>query len=122
MQVARATRGKALEVNFGASIHRVVGLDVADPVFEPGSVDMRPQWRPRVTLLLNELSKAPAVLRLSYVADVESESLVNRRLDALKETIMSTWKKEGCCYELVVETEIFWRLGSPPDAPREVRK
>ena len=34
LQVQRATRGKALEFNFGASIHRVIGLDLADPVFE----------------------------------------------------------------------------------------
>ena len=31
----RATRGKALEFSFGASLHRVVGLDLADAVFEP---------------------------------------------------------------------------------------
>ncbi len=37
LQVQRATRGKALEFNFGASIHRVIGLDLADAVFEPGS-------------------------------------------------------------------------------------
>ena len=78
VQVQRATRGKALKVNFGASIYRVVGLDVADAIFEPGSVEMRPQWKPRINLLLSELTKAPAVLRLSYVADVEDEALVLR--------------------------------------------
>jgi uncharacterized repeat protein (TIGR01451 family) len=80
VQVQRATRGKALKINFGASIHRVVGLDIADAVFEPGSVEMRPHWRPRINVLLNELSKAPATLRLAYVADVEPESLVRKRL------------------------------------------
>ena len=120
VQISRATRGKALRVNFGASIHRVVGLDVADPVFEPGSIEMRPQWKPRINLLLTELQKSPATLRLSYVADVEPESLVEKRLDALKDTIMQTWEDQGCCYELVVEPEIFWRRGGPPDTPREV--
>jgi hypothetical protein len=24
-----------------------------------------------------------------------------------------------CCYELVIEPEIFWRLGAPADKPRE---
>ena len=33
VQVQRATRGKSLRINFGASIHRVVGLDIADAVF-----------------------------------------------------------------------------------------
>ncbi|MCP5045395.1 MAG: hypothetical protein GY944_30575, partial [bacterium] len=122
VQVQRATRGKALRINFGASIHRVVGLDIADPVFEPGSVEMRPQWRPRINLLLTELRMAPAVLRLSYVADVEPESLVNKRLETLKKQIMQDWEQYGCCYELVVEPEVFWRLGGPPDVPREPRE
>lgn len=48
-QVQRVTRGKALRSNFAASIHRVVALDLADPVFAPGSTEMRPQWRPTST-------------------------------------------------------------------------
>jgi hypothetical protein len=113
VQVQRATRGKALRINFGASIHRVVGLDLADAVFEPDTTAMREQWEPRLGLLLNELRKAPAVLRLSYVADLESETLVNQRLDDLKDRIMSTWLQEGAGYELVIEPEVFWRLGGP---------
>ena len=66
LQVQRATRGKMLEFNFGASIHRVVGLDLADAVFEPGSIEMRELWVPRLELLLDALRAAPAVLRLSY--------------------------------------------------------
>ncbi len=122
IQVQRATRGKALRINFGASIHRVVGLDIADAVFEPGSTEMRNQWRSRIGLLLSELQIAPAVLRLSYVADVEAEALVERRLDALKKQIMTAWEDLNCCYELVIEPEIFWRLGTPPDRPRGASK
>jgi hypothetical protein len=33
--VQRATRGKSLRMNFGASIYRVVSLDLADGAFEP---------------------------------------------------------------------------------------
>ena len=94
---------------------------VPDPTFDCTDV-MRPQWRPRIGLLLTELQKAPAVLRLSYVADVEEESLVNRRLDALKGDIMTAWEEMDCCYELVIEPEIFWRLGAPQDKPREAGK
>ncbi|MDH3374506.1 MAG: hypothetical protein OEM85_14160 [Gammaproteobacteria bacterium] len=119
VQVQRATRGKALRINFGASIHRVVGLDMADAVFEPGSTEMRHLWRNRIDLLLQELQKGPAVLRLSYVADIESEALVEQRLDAMKEQIMAAWQNLNCCYELVIEPEIYWRLGAPPDNPRK---
>ena len=117
VQVKRATRGKALRLNFGASIHRVVGLDLADAVFEPGSTQMRIQWRPRVDLLLEELRKAPAVLRLSYLADVEDEALVERRLEAVKKQISDAWEAMNCCYALTIEPEVFWRLGAPPGQP-----
>jgi uncharacterized repeat protein (TIGR01451 family) len=113
VQVQRATRGKALRINFGASIHRVVGLDIAGPVFEPDSVAMRQQWEPRIGLLLDELQKAPAILRLSYVADLEPEALVNDRLESMKMRIMDEWRANGTGYELVVESEVHWRLGGP---------
>jgi hypothetical protein len=116
--VQRATRGKSLRINFGASIYRVVGLDIADAVFEPGTIEMRRQWQGRIDLLLNELRKAPAVLRLSYVADVEDESLVAQRVDAIKQQIATAWEEQNCCYELVIEPEVFWRLGAPPKKGR----
>ena len=119
VQVQRATRGKSLKINFGASIHRVVGLDMADAVFEPESIEVRHQWRSRMDLLMTELQKGPAVLRLSYVADVESQSLVERRMNTLKARIMADWEALDCCYELVIEPEIYWRLGGPPSRRRE---
>jgi hypothetical protein len=116
LQVKRATPGKALEFTFGASIHRVIGLDLSDPVFEPGTAEIRPLWQPRIDLLLGELRKAPAVLRLSYLADVEDPRLVNQRLDTVKRAILDAWKTpEDCCaYELSIEPEVFWRRGGPP--------
>jgi uncharacterized repeat protein (TIGR01451 family) len=115
LRVARATRGKALKLDFGASIHRSVGLDLVDDVFEPGTTRMRVQWRGRMQLLLDELHKAPSVLRLAYLADVEDPRLVEQRLQAVKEEIMSTWRAAGGGYRLVVEPEVFWRRGGPPD-------
>jgi hypothetical protein len=76
---------------------------------------IRQQWLPRIDLLLEELQKAPAVLRLSYVADVEEEPLVEKRLKKLKDDIMVAWQEFNCCYELVIEPEVFWRLGGPPE-------
>ena len=113
LQVLRATSGKALNFHFGASIQRVVGLDLADPVFDPGTTAMRPQWKPRIDLLLDELAKGPAVLRLSYVADVEDEALVDRRVRAVKKQIAEAWRARDS-YQLTIETEVFWRRGAPP--------
>ncbi|HEY5973201.1 MAG TPA: SdrD B-like domain-containing protein, partial [Geobacteraceae bacterium] len=110
-QVQRATRGKMLRYNFGATIHHVVSLDIADGVFEPKSTTLRMQWQPRIDLLLKELRKAPSVLRLSYLAENENEGLVEDRLKTLKKEISGKW--DGS-YRLTIETEVFWRRGSPP--------
>jgi len=117
--VERATRGKALRFEFGASIHRVVSLDLSDAAFEPGSTDIRPQWRPRLDLLLTELRKARSVLHLSYLADVEDKQLVDRRLEAVDKSISDAWRAMNCCYELTIEREVYWLRGSPPKEPVE---
>jgi hypothetical protein len=116
-QVKRATRGKALKFDFSASIFRVVALDLADPVFQPASIEMRPQWQPRIALLLEELKKAPSTLRLSYVADVEDPDLVERRLAAVEEQIGAAWEALAWNYELTIERQVFWRRGGPPEVP-----
>jgi uncharacterized repeat protein (TIGR01451 family)/fimbrial isopeptide formation D2 family protein len=118
VQIKRATRGKALNFDFGASIHRVVAMDLADPVFETDSTDLRSMWQPRLGLLLEELQKAPSVLRLTYLADVEEPGLVDRRLAAMKARIGSMWAELDCCYQLVIEPEVHWRRGGPPEQSR----
>ncbi len=112
-RVQRATRGKMMKFNFGASIHRVVRLDIADPIFEKNSTKLRMQWKPRLNLLVNELSKGAAILRISYLGDTESSGLVNDRIDAVRQKIMQLAEERNCCESLTVEVEIFWRRGSP---------
>jgi hypothetical protein len=111
-RVRKVTRGKAINYNFGATVHRVVTLDLADGVFEPNSTEMRAQWAPRLGLLIQELRKAPSVLRLTYLADVEPESIVKARLKALKNRLKQHWKEINR-YQLSIETEVFWRHGGP---------
>jgi hypothetical protein len=134
VQIKRATRGKALKFNFGASIHRVVGIDLSDAVFEPGTTVIRVQWRPRMNLLLEELRKAPAVLRLSYIADTEDAALVGQRVEAVKRQLTEAWHSTpsrakparagdsgdaaNYSYALNIEPEVFWRRGAPPKAPQ----
>jgi len=113
VQIRRATRGKALPINFGASLHRVVSIDLSDPAFEPGTTKLRAHWQPRLDLLLEELRKAPAILRLSYVADTEREGLVERRIQAIRSQLTKAWTASRKSYVLTIEPEVFWRRGSP---------
>ena len=114
VQVERATAGKVLRFRFGASIHHVVGLDLSDDVFEPNSTELRPQWKPRIDKLLEQLKKGPSTLRLSYVADVEDQQLVDARLAAMKQEIATAWEGLDGGYALAIEPEVFWRRGGPP--------
>ncbi|WP_444884444.1 isopeptide-forming domain-containing fimbrial protein [Microbulbifer sp. PSTR4-B] len=113
-RVVRATRGKMVKFNFGASLHRVVRLDMAEAVFEPTTTEMRPQWQSRIELLLEKLSEAPSVLRLSYLAENEDPDLVEERLQTIKADIAEQWARSYGDYELTIETEVFWRRGAPP--------
>ena len=72
-------------------------------------------------MLIEELKKAPAILRLTYLADVEDQALVERRMDVMRATIEETWEALDCCYRLTIEPEVFWRLGAPVARP-EVRR
>ena len=113
MQVQRATRGKTLHFRFGASVHRVVGLDVADAVFERDGVALRPYWQPRLDLLFDELRKAPSILRITYVADLESRALVKRRMRALTRSLRRQWRDGSPAGALPIEQEVLWRTGRP---------
>ena len=117
VRIQRATSGKALQLNFGASIHRVVAIDLLDAAFEPGRTEIGPLWRPRLSVLLDELRKAPAVVRLSYVADTEDAALVKRRVAAVKRQLTEAWGAADSSYVLTIEPEVFWRRGAPPKQP-----
>ena len=107
-KVGRATRGKTLELDFGAAIQRVVGLDLSDVVFEPGGTTLRAHWASRLPMLLDELEKAESILRLSYLADREDEALVRARLKAVEALIRERWQdRDG--EKLEIETEVFRR-------------
>jgi large repetitive protein len=89
-------------------------------VFEPGTTEIRAQWRPRMDLLMKELQKGPAILRLSYLADVENEQIVQRRMETIKAEIATRWHALNAGYELSIEQEVFWRLGAPPQQAQQV--
>ncbi len=113
-RVQRATRGKMLKFNFGAAIHRVVSMDMADGVFEKGSDEIHSQWLYRIDLLIEQLKDKPSILRLSYLADIEDSGLVDDRLEKVQDAILEKWDSIDS-YNLKIETEIFWRRGGPPD-------
>ncbi len=112
-RVQRATRGKMMKFNFGATLHRTVSIDIADAAFEPGTTVLRLQWRDKLDQLLGVLKQGPAILRLSYLGDVESQTLAEKRLASFSREIEMRWNAEKRDYVLNVEKEFFWRRGAP---------
>jgi len=111
-RVQHATRGKMVRFNFGATVHHVVTLSVAEGAFEKNAARIRPQWLPRLDVLISELRKKPSVLRLTYLADVETEALVDDRVEVLRREIQKRWRQNST-NDLAVENEVFWRHGRP---------
>ena len=112
-RVQHVTRGKMAKFNFGAGIHRVVRLDMSDAAFLPAKAVLRPEWSDTLDTLIEQLRREPSVLRLSYLGDAESARLAKRRIKHIKGVIEKKWKALNCCYDLTIETELFWRRGRP---------
>lgn len=113
-RVKRVTRGKMSKFNFGASIHRVVRLDLGGSVFQASSRRLRDSMMPQMEAMLESLKGEASILRLSYLGRNESPELVEARLDWVRRWVDKRWSEMDCCYELVIETETFWRDGRPP--------
>jgi hypothetical protein len=87
----RLTRGKLTKLNFGATIHRVVRVEVNDTAFERGTTRLLPEWRERIEQLPKTLTAQPSVVRVAY-ADAADAKLAKRRKRALIEHIRELWE------------------------------
>lgn len=101
----RITRGKVAKLNFGATIHRVVRLELEDAAFDKGSDKLLPAWQQQVDALPEKLKLKPSVVRIAYKAGNEPADLINQRVDHLRDAIRERWKALKGEYTLVIETE-----------------
>ncbi|WEX10576.1 hypothetical protein [Chelativorans sp. AA-79] len=105
-RVVRLTAGKMTELNFGASIGRVVRLDLAAEAFVPGEAELSAEWAAGIDQLIEVLSAEQSVLRLSYVDAAGDETLAEARVKRMKELIADRWRRRGRAYPLDIETRV----------------
>lgn len=104
----RATRGKVLKVNFGATVHRVVRLALQGAAFEEGGAALRAGFVPELDRTVSVLAEKASVLRLAYKAAAgEAEALGRQRTDAVKAAVLSRWKQLGEQRESRKEPPLF---------------
>lgn len=101
----RITRGKMVKLNFGATIHRVVRVELASAAFQSGGVDLLADWRSQLEALPDKLKERPSVVRIAYARADEAPELARRRADAVRDLIQHAWKSSKGRYALVVEIE-----------------
>jgi hypothetical protein len=92
----RATRGKALKVDFGATVHRVVRLELKAAAFVDGQVALQPAHEAQLEQAVAALVARPSILRLAYQpAPDEASGLGEARIAALKSALLERWKARG---------------------------
>jgi uncharacterized repeat protein (TIGR01451 family) len=92
----RATRGKVLKINFGATVHRVVRLALQGAAFDEGAATLRAGFVGELDRTVAVLAAKTSVLRLAYKAAAgEAGSLGRQRTDAVKAAVLARWKQLG---------------------------
>lgn len=101
----RVTRGKMVKLNFGATIHRVVRVELADAAFDAGGEALRAEWNTQIDTMIEQLKTKPSIVRIAYQRGSETEELASKRVAALRDDLRKRWSKRDGRYTLVIETE-----------------
>ncbi|MPT46989.1 MAG: DUF11 domain-containing protein [Sphingobium sp.] len=99
----RLTRGKMVTMNFGATLGRVVRLDVTAAMFDGDKVG--DAFLGKVDALVVTLAQQPSVLRIAYGAQGEDQALIRNRIASLRTAIKDRWNGVKDRYRLIIEEE-----------------
>ena len=113
-QDVRVTRGKLAKLNFGATVHRVVRLELSAAAFVGTTNGLAPQWAQEFASLPAKLEERPSILRIAYRRGAEAEDLARARLEAVAARVRELWQaarnntkgNEEPRPPLIIETEM----------------
>ncbi|SDN09098.1 SdrD B-like domain-containing protein [Polaromonas sp. JS666] len=90
----RVTRGKMVKLNFGATVHRVVRLELSGDAFtgKGDGTELQPAYLATLEKLPEQLAARPSVLRIAYRRGAEAAGLAEKRVAAISERIQALWK------------------------------
>ena len=92
-----------VKLNFGASLSRLVKLELNGKVFEQGSVALKPKWAAGLDRLITALAAESSVLEITYHGD---GALAKARLRSVKREIAERWAAVPDHYDLPIETRL----------------
>jgi hypothetical protein len=101
------------KLNFGASIGRVVRLDLNSKVFAAGEADLLPEFVAEIDTLLAVLDDETSILRIQYHISTDKEAVARARMSAVVGLIEKRWATHNKKYRLPIETRIVRTEGAP---------
>lgn len=107
----RLTRGRMVQLNFGAALGRVVRLDVNGDAFD--GTQVRADFAAQVDGLVATLAETPSILRLGYGVRGEERGLVRDRVRTLRAMIEERWRSVDRRYRLIIEEETTIPAATP---------
>lgn len=105
-RVVRLTRGKVTKANFGATISRVITVNLNDNAFPAGSARPADDLSRSLDKLVAALSGEPSVLRITYYTGDDGRALAKRRLKAVRALVDGKWDSAAAGYALPIETQM----------------
>jgi uncharacterized repeat protein (TIGR01451 family) len=106
-RVVRLTRGKLTKINFGASVSRVIKLDLTDKVFAAGQVGVPAKIQAALVSLMDVLDQEPSTIRLQYHVGPEGKAIASERMKLVQSVIAEMWNEKGGRYKLPIETRLL---------------
>ncbi|MFN3846697.1 MAG: SdrD B-like domain-containing protein, partial [Paracoccaceae bacterium] len=107
-RVVRVTPGMLTKMNFGATISRVVRVDLSARAFtaDGGGLTPRPELLAGLKTMVAQIADTPTVLRISYqLAKGESDARARQAMRAVERQLRNLWPANGR-YQLNVEKVI----------------
>ena len=108
-RVVRLTPGMITKLNFGATLSRVVRIDLAANAFVTvdGKLRARPELEAGVRQMVTQIANQPSMLRLSYrLAVGEDQAAARKRLQIVDRMLHRLWPANGR-YQLNIETTLL---------------
>lgn len=104
--MVRLTAGKFAKMNFGASIGRVIDINLGANAFDGGGTQPTAKLQEAVRNLSRTLQREPSIVRLAYVAGSEAEVKLGRaRMRVVEKLLKRAWRGTGS-YKLTIEKTI----------------
>ena len=101
----RLTRGKVVKLNFGATLHRVVRIELTDGAFKVDTLELLDAWKAQIDALPEQLKARPSVVRIAYARNPASPALAKHRSEEIRKLLDNGWRRTKGQYTLIIEIE-----------------